>query len=134
VTSQEKCSVVAGLVAWLLGLLMWATSLSFVRRRFYDVFFSVHHLYLLFTLFWLYHAVWNYFFFVIPVLLFFVDRFLRMLQSASLVHVSSAKLLESGAIELNLPLPHHHTGSSARITRSALIYISDRLHPCLIDP
>ena len=94
----------AGLVAWVFGLVMWATSLSFVRRRFYDIFFSVHHLYLLFSLFWLYHAVWNYHFFIVPVMLFFIDRFLRMIQSSTVVRVSSAKLLENGAVELSLPL------------------------------
>ena len=94
----------AGLVAWVFGLVMWATSLSFVRRRFYDIFFSVHHLYLLFSLFWLYHAVWNYHFFIVPIMLFFIDRFLRMIQSSTVVRVSSAKLLENGAVELLLPL------------------------------
>ncbi|KAI5076064.1 hypothetical protein GOP47_0008129 [Adiantum capillus-veneris] len=47
-------------------------------------------------------VVWNYHFFVIPILLFFMDRFLRMLQSRQLVDVLSAKALESGAVELHL--------------------------------
>ncbi|MCO5554825.1 hypothetical protein L7F22_008360 [Adiantum nelumboides] len=101
-TTADTCSVLAGLIAWIAGLLIWATSFSFFRRRWYEFFFGVHHLYIVYTLFWLYHAVWNYHYFVIPVLLFVVDRFLRMFQSRQLVDVLSAKVLESGAIELNL--------------------------------
>ena len=104
VTTNEKCAVVAGLVAWILSVIIWVTSLDIFRRRFYDMFFIVHHLYLLFSLFWIYHAVWNYHFFVIPMLLFFVDRFIRMVQSTRLVQVSSVKVLDNGVIELMMPL------------------------------
>ncbi|KAH7285666.1 hypothetical protein KP509_33G040000 [Ceratopteris richardii] len=101
-TINEKCSVVAGLVAWIAGLVVSLTSLPFFRRRWYEFFFAVHHLYVVYALFWLYHAVWNYHFFVIPILLFFVDRCLRFLQSRTLVDVVSATVLESNAIELRL--------------------------------
>jgi DMSO/TMAO reductase YedYZ heme-binding membrane subunit len=104
VVTSEKCAVVAGLVAWILSVIIWITSLDYFRRRFYDLFFAIHHLYLLFSLFWIYHAIWNYHFFIIPMLLFFVDRFLRMVQSAKLVDVLSARVLESGAVELKFPL------------------------------
>ncbi|MCO5593804.1 hypothetical protein L7F22_047822 [Adiantum nelumboides] len=102
VTEREKCSLVAGLVAWLAGLSMWVTSLSFFRRRWYEIFFGVHHLYIVFFLFWLYHAMFTIHFFIVPVLLFVIDRFLRMVQSRQSVDVLSATVLESGAIQLRI--------------------------------
>lgn len=100
--AAESCSVVAGLVAWIVGLIMWATSLSFVRRRWYEVFFGVHHLYVVFIIFWLYHVMWTVHLFIIPCLLFAIDRFLRMVQSRQSVDVLSAKIMESGSIELKI--------------------------------
>lgn len=99
---SESCSVVAGMVALIVGLTMWTTSLSFFRRRWYELFFGVHHLYMVFFLFWLYHVMWTVHFFIIPVLLFMVDRFLRMLQSRHSVDVLSAKLLDSGSLHLRI--------------------------------
>eukprot|EP00250_Pteridium_aquilinum_P019524 c24466_g1_i1 orf=499-2991(-) len=101
-TESETCSVLAGVVAWIVGLTMWTTSLSFFRRRWYELFFGVHHLYIVFFLFWLYHVIWTVHFFTIPCLLFMVDRFLRMLQSRQSVDVLSARLLESGSLHLRI--------------------------------
>eukprot|EP00250_Pteridium_aquilinum_P020333 c24786_g1_i1 orf=522-2951(+) len=100
--AAESCSVVAGLVAWIVGLIMWASSLSCVRRRWYEVFFGVHHLYIVFVIFWLYHVIWTVHLFIIPCLLFAIDRFLRMVQSRQLVDVLSARIMESGSIELKI--------------------------------
>jgi hypothetical protein len=97
-------AVLPGLLAAIVGLLLWLASAEYVRRRAYDLFFVAHHLYIPFFLFWLYHVVWTYPVFIIPALLFFIDRFLRMLQSRRLVHVLCAKLHESGAVELVLPV------------------------------
>ncbi|KAI5063576.1 hypothetical protein GOP47_0022123 [Adiantum capillus-veneris] len=96
----ETYSVLAGVIATIAGLLMWVTSLSFFRRRWYEWFFGIHHLYIVFFVFWLYHVMWTIHFFIIPCLLFVVDRFLRMVQSQQSVDVLSAKLLESGSIEI----------------------------------
>ncbi|MCO5551016.1 hypothetical protein L7F22_004511 [Adiantum nelumboides] len=98
----EECAVVAGLIALIIGLTMWSTSLSLFRRRWYEVFFGVHHLYLAFFLFFLYHVMWTVHFVVIPYLLFMVDRFLRMVQSRHSVDVISAKILDSGALHLKI--------------------------------
>ncbi|KAI5065856.1 hypothetical protein GOP47_0018480 [Adiantum capillus-veneris] len=110
VTERERCSLVAGLVAWLAGLLMWVTSLSYFRRRWYEIFFSVHHLYVVFLLFWLYHVMYTIHFFIVPVLLFVIDRFLRMVQSRQSVDVLSATVLESGAIQLRIATNLESTG------------------------
>ncbi|KAI5070347.1 hypothetical protein GOP47_0014690 [Adiantum capillus-veneris] len=101
-TRGNGCAILAGLVAWISGLIIWITSLSLFRRRCYEFFFGAHHLYIVFALFWLYHVVWTYRYFVIPLLFFFVDRLLRMFQSKQLVDVLSARVLESGAVELKL--------------------------------
>ncbi|KAI5084359.1 hypothetical protein GOP47_0000528 [Adiantum capillus-veneris] len=98
----EECAVVAGVIALLIGLIMWITSLSLFRRRWYEVFFGLHHLYIVFFLFFLYHVMWTVHFIVIPCLLFMVDRFLRMVQSRHSVDVTSAKIMESGALHLKI--------------------------------
>jgi DMSO/TMAO reductase YedYZ heme-binding membrane subunit len=104
-TRGERCAVAAGLAAWIVALLMLLTSLPPVRRRCYELFFFTHHLYLLFALLWMYHVISHLHYFVVPMLLFFVDRFLRMLQSARLVRVSAARLHADGVVQLTLPLP-----------------------------
>ena len=103
-TEGESCSIVAGLVALVIGLVIGLTSMPCVRRKWYELFFGVHHLYIVFLLFWLYHVIWTVHFIAMPCLLFFIDRFLRMIQSSTVVRVSSAKLFENGAVELLLPL------------------------------
>lgn len=125
VTERERCSVVAGLIAWMTGLTMWATSLSFVRRRWYEIFFGVHHLYIVFFLFWLYHASWTIHFFIVPCLLFVVDRFLRLVQSRQSVDVLSAKVLESGAIQLRIA-----TNAQSSQGKYQLVEDTDHNHPC----
>ncbi|KAH7404965.1 hypothetical protein KP509_15G051300 [Ceratopteris richardii] len=104
VTERERCSLVAGFIAWISGLLMWSTSLSYFRRRWYEMFFGIHHLYIVFFLFWMYHAFWTIHFFILPILLFVIDRLLRMVQSRRSVDVLSAKVLKSGAIQLYFPI------------------------------
>ena len=97
-------AVLAGLVALIIGLVIWAMSAEYFRRRFYDLSFIIHHLYIPFLLFWLYHVIWTYHFFVIPVLLFLVDRLIRMVQSRRRVDVVCARLHKSGAVQLMLPI------------------------------
>ncbi|KAH7296649.1 hypothetical protein KP509_26G032700 [Ceratopteris richardii] len=101
-TNGESCAVVAGLIGIIVGLIMWVSALSFFRRRWYELFFGVHHLYIIFFLFFLYHVIRTVHFIVIPCLLFMVDRFLRMVQSQHSVDVLSAKILESGCLHLRI--------------------------------
>ncbi|KAH7436033.1 hypothetical protein KP509_06G090300 [Ceratopteris richardii] len=102
--SKHAGYTLAGLLAWIVGIAIWITSLPFFRRRWQEFFFSVHHAYTVFTLLLLYHQINSYRYYIIPLLLFLVDRFLRFLQSRKLVDVLSAKILESDAIELRFPL------------------------------
>lgn len=95
-------SYVAGEIALLSGLLMWATTFSRIRRRMFELFFYSHQLYILFLIFYLLHVGISFFCLVLPgVYLFMVDRFLRFLQSRNKVRLVSARLLPSETVELN---------------------------------
>ena len=110
-TDAESCSVVAGVAALSVGLTMAATAHPGVRRTCYELFLYLHVLLSpLFFILALYHAVWALHFFVIPVLLFFIDRFLRFLQSRRVSRLVSARILHenAGAMELHIPLPGQH--------------------------
>lgn len=96
---------VPAMIAMGAGIVMLATALGPVRRRFYDLFFRVHHLYLAYLVFFAFHAVYEMYILIVPVLLFFVDRFIRFVQSRKTVDVLSAKVLASGAMELRVSKP-----------------------------
>ena len=52
VLALRRCTHInnlAGLIAWLAGLLIWATSVAQARRKDYARFFAVHHLHFVFT-------------------------------------------------------------------------------------
>lgn len=87
---------------------MFVTALERVRRKSFDIFFIVHHLYLVFLVFFVFHVAVVHFY-VAPVLLFFLDRFFRMVQSRRKVDVLSARILPSGAMELKFAKPSSNT-------------------------
>ncbi|BBM97679.1 ferric-chelate reductase [Marchantia polymorpha subsp. ruderalis] len=97
-------AVLPGWIALGAGLLMFVTALERVRRKSFDIFFIVHHLYLVFLVFFVFHVAVVHFY-VAPVLLFFLDRFFRMVQSRRKVDVLSARILPSGAMELKFAKP-----------------------------
>ncbi|WOL09976.1 hypothetical protein Cni_G18730 [Canna indica] len=100
--SKVKASNVAGEIALLSGLIMWATTIPRIRRKMFEIFFYSHQLYALFLFFFLMHVGIAFFCYILPgVFLFMVDRFLRYLQSSSKVRLVSARLLPSEAVELN---------------------------------
>ncbi|KAG6555839.1 hypothetical protein Mapa_002480 [Marchantia paleacea] len=94
-----------GIIALAAGLLMLATALERVRRNHFNVFFLTHHLYFVFLLFFLFHCVSQMVYVVTPILLFFLDRFIRLVQSRKSVDILSTKVLPSGAIELKFAKP-----------------------------
>ena len=66
-----------------------------VRRRFFEVFFYTHYLYIVF------HVGISYSLISFPgFYIFMVDRFLRSLQSRDNIRVLSARILPSHTIEL----------------------------------
>ncbi|OAE33833.1 hypothetical protein AXG93_1193s1320 [Marchantia polymorpha subsp. ruderalis] len=98
-------AVFPGIISLAAGVLMLATAFEKVRREMFNLFFITHQLYLVFLLFFLFHCQSQMVYVVIPVLLFFLDRFMRMVQSRKAVDVLSTRLLPSGAIELKFAKP-----------------------------
>ncbi|CAM6092785.1 unnamed protein product [Calypogeia fissa] len=98
--SGQGIGVVEGVVALAAGVIMMLTALEPVRRKFFDLFFTAHHFYLVFLLFFGFHCVGRVMYIIIPVLIFFMDRFMRAVQSRKAVDVLSAKVHKSGIIEL----------------------------------
>ncbi|XP_010533458.1 PREDICTED: ferric reduction oxidase 8, mitochondrial isoform X2 [Tarenaya hassleriana] len=94
----------AGLIALVMGLLMWITSLPQIRRKKFEVFYYTHHLYIIFLVFFLFHAGDRHFYWVLPgIFLFGLDKVLRTVQSRTESYVLSASLFPCNAIELVIP-------------------------------
>ncbi|KAG6557586.1 hypothetical protein Mapa_000862 [Marchantia paleacea] len=94
-----------GIISLAAGVLMLVTAFEKVRREMFNLFFITHQLYLVFLLFFLFHCQSQMIYVLIPVLLFFLDRFMRMVQSRKAVDVLSTRLLPCGAIELKFAKP-----------------------------
>ncbi|VVA89639.1 unnamed protein product [Arabis nemorensis] len=96
----KDVSNLAGEIALLVGLAMWATTYPTIRRRFFEVFFYTHYLYIVFMLFFVLHVGITFSFIAFPgFYIFMVDRFLRFLQSRDNIRLLSARILPSEAIE-----------------------------------
>ncbi|KAJ0989006.1 hypothetical protein J5N97_007362 [Dioscorea zingiberensis] len=94
----------AGAITLAVGLIIWITSLPQIRRKKFLIFYSVHHLYAIFLLFFLLHAGDGHFFLVFSgVLLFVLDKILRIIQSSRTTDIVSASILPCKAVELTLP-------------------------------
>ncbi|KAL3521556.1 hypothetical protein ACH5RR_019705 [Cinchona calisaya] len=92
---------VAGLIAFLFSLPIWATSLYPIRRKMFEVFFDTHHLYILYIFFYILHVGVAYFCMILPgIFLFLIDRYIRFLQSKRRTRLISARLLPCGTTEL----------------------------------
>lgn len=93
------------MVALSAGVIMMLTAIEWVRRKFFDLFFVSHQLYLVFLIFFGFHVVNRVLYVIVPVLIFFLDRFMRAVQSRKAVDVLSAKVYSSGIIELKFAKP-----------------------------
>ncbi|XP_007221102.2 ferric reduction oxidase 2 [Prunus persica] len=92
----------AGEIALLAGLAMWATSFPRIRRKMFELFFYTHHLYIVFVVFYVFHVKFSYACTMLPgFYLFIIDRFLRFLQSQQRIRLVSARVLPCEAVELN---------------------------------
>ncbi|KAG0602234.1 hypothetical protein M758_10G000600 [Ceratodon purpureus] len=110
-------SNLAGVISMVAGLVLWVTSLGPVRQHFFDVFYITHHLYIVVFAFAVWHVGdFSSFFFLAGVLLFFIDRFIRMIQSQAPVSILSSRVLPSGVVELKFP-------KSSKLKHSALGFI-----------
>jgi len=95
-----------GVISLSAGLLMWVTSLHPVRKRFFELFFYTHQLYVVFIVFLAFH-VGDFIFSISAgaVFLFMLDRFLRFWQSRAKVDIISAACRPCGTVELVFSKP-----------------------------
>ncbi|KAH6804581.1 ferric reduction oxidase 5 [Perilla frutescens var. frutescens] len=99
--SSTYLSNVAGVIAFVLSLGIWATSFGRVRRKMFELFFYAHHLYILYVFFYMFHVGVAYLCLILPgIFLFLIDRYLRFLQSRRRARLDSARLLPNGTMEL----------------------------------
>ncbi|KAG0577508.1 hypothetical protein KC19_5G161700 [Ceratodon purpureus] len=97
-------SNLAGTLGGIAAVIMGITSIPYVRSRHFNTFFTMHHLYIAFFVLYVFHVDWNHSGESMgPILLFFIDRFLRMVQSRRAVTGVSARILPSGLVELKIP-------------------------------
>ncbi|MED6215899.1 Ferric reduction oxidase 2 [Stylosanthes scabra] len=100
-------SNVAGEIAWVCGLILWIATIPRIRRKFFELFFYTHYLYILFMVFFIFHVGISFACIMLPgFYIFMVDRFLRFLQSRTQVHLLSARLLPCETLELNFSKTH----------------------------
>ncbi|KAF3771607.1 Ferric reduction oxidase 2 [Nymphaea thermarum] len=82
VWTRVVTSNVVGELSWLCGLGLWVTTLPYITRKMFELFFYTHQLYVLFVFFYVLHVGASHFYMFLPGLyLLMVDRFLRFLQS-----------------------------------------------------
>ncbi|CAL5364410.1 unnamed protein product [Camellia sinensis] len=95
-------SNLAGEIALLSGLAMWATSFPRIRRKIFELLFYTYYLSVLFIIFYILHLGFAYFCIVLlGFYLLLIDRYLRLLQSQQRVCLVSARVLPCQAVELN---------------------------------
>lgn len=93
----------AGEISLAVGVIIWITSLPQIRRKWFELFYYTHHLYLVFIIFFLFHAGDRHFYTVLSgVILFALDKLLRVIQSRQVTSLISARLLPCTALELTL--------------------------------
>ncbi|GAQ78997.1 Ferric reductase [Klebsormidium nitens] len=100
-----------GYFATAVGLLIGVTSLGYVRRRWFEVFFNVHQLYIVFLLMVFWHVGEKHgLVFTLPgVFLFFFDRMQRVFQSWSYARVLATKTMPDGSIQVEVAKHPRHT-------------------------
>lgn len=109
----------AGEIALVTGLVMWITSLPQIRRKKFEFFYYTHHLYIIFLIFFLFHAGDRHFYMVFGgIFLFGLDKLLRFIQSRPETCILSARVFPSKAIELILP---KHAG--LKFTPTSVIFM-----------
>ncbi|XP_027108407.1 ferric reduction oxidase 2-like [Coffea arabica] len=100
--AKADISNVAGEIALVAGLAMWATTFPRIRRKMFELFFYTHHLYIIFVLFFVLHVGIAFACLMLPgFYLFMIDRYLRFLQSRQNVRSVSARILPCETVELS---------------------------------
>ncbi|WCJ19116.1 ferric reduction oxidase 7 [Euphorbia peplus] len=96
----------AGIINIFFGWTIWITSLPFIRKKNFELFYYTHHLYIIFIIFLAMH-VGNFFFCIVAgsIFLFIIDRFLRFCQSRHSVDVISTTSFPCGVVQLVMSTP-----------------------------
>ncbi|KAF8018767.1 hypothetical protein BT93_H3617 [Corymbia citriodora subsp. variegata] len=96
----------AGVICYCFGFTMWVTTLPPVRKRFFELFFYTHQLYIIFVIFFALHVGDTYVSKAAGgIFLFMLDRFLRFWQSRRKVDVISATSFPCGSVSLVISKP-----------------------------
>ncbi|KAL7107066.1 hypothetical protein ACP275_06G030800 [Erythranthe tilingii] len=99
--SSTYLSNLAGVIAFVMLMAIWATSFARVRRKMFELFFYVHHLYIPYLVFYMFHVGVAYLCMIIPgIFLFIIDRYLRFLVSKRRTRLVSSRLLPNRTMEL----------------------------------
>lgn len=103
--SPEGIANLPGVIAAMAGILMWITAFAPVRNRYFNVFYGTHQLYLVLLAFYAWHVGKNNMGKCMGgIFLYFIDRFLRMVQSRKRLTGVTAQVLPSGLVELKIPI------------------------------
>lgn len=103
--SQEGIANLPGVIGAMAGVVMWITAMAPVRNRFFNLFYGAHQMYIVLLAFYAWHVgKGNMGKCMGGVFLFFIDRFLRMVQSRKRLTGVSAQVLPSGIVELKIPI------------------------------
>ncbi|EPS59492.1 ferric-chelate reductase, partial [Genlisea aurea] len=101
--SKTGVSNIAGEISLAAGLGLWAATVPGFRRRFFNVFFYSHHLYILFVVFFVFHLGITFATIMLPgFYLFVVDRYVRFLQSRRRLGILCARVLPCDTVELTV--------------------------------
>lgn len=96
----------AGIICYGFFVLIWVTTLPPVRKRYFELFFYTHQLYVFFVIFLALHIGGvNFSKAAGGIFLFMLDRFLRFCQSRRTVNIVSATCFSCGTVKLVLPKP-----------------------------
>ena len=91
--------------AWFPSVIMMITALDYFRRRYFEVFFYTHHLYILIFFYALIHA-WSIWYFLAPgITLYFFDRLIRFVRGSHKVDVVSIAYGFGGNIRIEFRPP-----------------------------
>nr|AAR15416.1 ferric reductase [Medicago truncatula] len=105
--TKDGVSNLAGEISLLAGLFLWIATIPRIRRKFFELFFYTHHLYIIFIIFYIFHVDISFSFTMLPgFYLFLVDRYLRFLQSRREVRLVSSRVLLCETVELNFSKGH----------------------------
>ncbi|WCJ41919.1 ferric reduction oxidase 7 [Euphorbia peplus] len=97
-----------GVISYGIGLSMWITTLPPVKKRCFELFFYTHQLYILFVFFFALHVGDIIFSKSMGgIILFMLDRFLRIFQSQRTVSIISATVFACGTMKFVFSKPRN---------------------------